>query len=659
MLQILTKYWPFKRRTASGSVHSTDVRKEIQSLCNFLLASVPSNQLTYPLQFELSRFKKLSLDKQLEGLPNFLEFAVDFVCDNSESYIDRTRFKGEILNKFSDLIEISDIHLINASHEEQEFYISKDFIVNYIDDLYEILGSVNDNILFTRKNWIIGYNYSEQEVKEKWRTVLAYFLNEITELTDDLLGIKKNYEIIQFNYDVSANKFNNFQGFTQLVKIIPTKYLGKRNYNLFSKNQLQFLLQEKIKEYEILNKDLNEKNEKLIQVQKEISERMDELTESHQFNELILGTVGEGIIVVDIDNNIVNTNGKIADIFGYDSPTELIGKSLDILIPHKYKSRHNDAMESRRRKSKEKFGVFGRTLELEGLKRNGKIFPISINITNATDKNGLQFFTAAISDITLRKRYEEKLKSTNEELENIVEERTMSLLNSNRELIRSNTELEHFAYIASHDLQEPLRTITSFLQLLEKKYTNTLDDNGKEYIRFVVDGAKRMKLLIKGLLIYSRVGRKEIVFKKTDLNQVVKIALDNLRAKTKERKLTIEYANLPEINGDRILLVQLFQNLIDNAMKFSENDPIVNISVEEKDNRYIIAVEDNGIGISESYFDKVFVIFQRLNPLGVVEGTGIGLSLCKKIVEKHNGEISLESTVGKGTVFYLKFPVMS
>jgi light-regulated signal transduction histidine kinase (bacteriophytochrome) len=226
-------------------------------------------------------------------------------------------------------------------------------------------------------------------------------------------------------------------------------------------------------------------------------------------------------------------------------------------------------------------------------------------------------------------------------------------------LRRSNEELQQFAYVASHDLQEPLRMVTSYLQILENRYSDHLDSDAHEFIGFAVDGAARMKALINDLLAYSRVDGGEKVFEEFDAQLALNKALDNLALKIEDSGALITYDAMPTIKADRMQIIQLFQNLIGNAVKFQRagNVPQVHIGVERKNDEWQFAVRDNGIGIGAFYLDRIFVIFQRLNKKDEYPGTGIGLAICKKVVERHGGRIWVESTVGEGTTFYFTIPV--
>jgi PAS domain S-box-containing protein len=231
-----------------------------------------------------------------------------------------------------------------------------------------------------------------------------------------------------------------------------------------------------------------------------------------------------------------------------------------------------------------------------------------------------------------------------------------TILKLNEDLMRSNKDLENFAYVASHDLQEPLRMVSSFMQLLERKYGNQLDAEAKEYIGFAVDGAKRMHELLLGLLTYSRLSTRGKEFSRVDLNHIRDSVLDNLKLVIKERQAEIISDELPVVFADETQMVQLFQNLISNSIKFSPRPPKIFISSRINDENYVFSFRDEGLGIESQYFERIFQIFQRLFTRDEYEGIGIGLSICKKIVERHKGKIWVESTPGVGSVFSFTIP---
>ena len=259
-------------------------------------------------------------------------------------------------------------------------------------------------------------------------------------------------------------------------------------------------------------------------------------------------------------------------------------------------------------------------------------------------------FNSMLAQLQMR---DAELREHQLRLEQTVRERTRDLEAKTTELSRSNLELEQFAYVASHDLQEPLRMVASYCQLLERRLKDKLDDETKKFLGYCIDGAVRMQGLINDLLTFSRVGRKGDPFSPVDCKKVVRQATANLQAAIQEKGACVTHDGLPEIKGDSTQLTQLFQNLIGNGIKYCEQVPNVHISAHAQNGNWVFSVRDNGIGIAPEHFDRIFVIFQRLHGRGSrYSGTGIGLALCKKIVEHHGGRIWVESQPGNGTTFY-------
>lgn len=253
-----------------------------------------------------------------------------------------------------------------------------------------------------------------------------------------------------------------------------------------------------------------------------------------------------------------------------------------------------------------------------------------------------------------------KVEEASELLRREVEERRQAqeaLQQRTVELARSNAELVQFAYVASHDLQEPLRMVSSYVQLLEQRYGPALDDKARKYIRYAVDGAVRMQRLIFDLLAYSRVTTRAQPHAPTDMGLALREALENLAAAIEESGARVTSDPLPVVRGDRSQLVQVFQNLVANGIKFrGDRPPQVHVSAREGDGEWVLCVQDNGIGIEPRHFERIFVIFQRLHTRTEYPGTGIGLALCKRIVERHGGRIWVRSEPGEGSAFCFSLP---
>ncbi|MFZ0087181.1 MAG: PAS domain S-box protein [Candidatus Acidiferrales bacterium] len=345
----------------------------------------------------------------------------------------------------------------------------------------------------------------------------------------------------------------------------------------------------------------------------------------------LLEAAPDAMVVVNQSGEIVLLNVQAEKQFGY-SRDELVGQKVKNIIPEGFAERLvADALRSVEDALAQQIGT---GIELTAQRKDHSEFPIELMLSPLESAEGI-LVTAAIRDITTRKAAE------------------ANLLNKVEELNRSNVELGQFAYIASHDLQEPLRMVASYTQLLSRRYKGKLDSDADEFIAFAVDGASRMQRLIQDLLAYSRVGTKGQELLDISSEDALQQALFNLRAAIAESGAVVTHEPLPAVLADDMQLVQLFQNLIGNAIKYQRPGiPTVHISaVKNGDKKWIFAVTDNGLGIDPQYFDKIFGMFQRLHKREEFAGTGIGLAICKKIVERHGGNISVESQPGKGSTF--------
>jgi PAS domain S-box-containing protein len=338
-----------------------------------------------------------------------------------------------------------------------------------------------------------------------------------------------------------------------------------------------------------------------------------------------------GIAIMDLSGNLTYVNPSFLQMWGFTYELEVLGTSLLQLWQDK------TAAQTILENLQSKKSYLG---ELAGKRRNGVTFYAQVSASVVTDRDGNAIcLQSSFVDITEQKKAEEDLKRTAENLK------------------RSNQDLERFAYVASHDLQEPLRAVVSYTQLLARRYQGKLDTDADEYIGFVVEGATRMQTLINDLLEFSRLTTRTNIFKTTDCEVLIREAVDNLQHSAEETGAVITHDPLPTVMADPSQLMQVFQNLIGNAIKFHGADPPrIHVSAEHADHHWLFSVTDNGIGIEPEYYDRIFIIFQRLHNRTQYPGTGIGLALCKKIVERHDGRIWVESEPGKGSTFLFTIP---
>jgi PAS domain S-box-containing protein len=350
----------------------------------------------------------------------------------------------------------------------------------------------------------------------------------------------------------------------------------------------------------------------------------------------LLEAAPDAMVVVNQVGEIVLLNVQVEKQFGYRRD-ELLGQKVKNIIPEGFAERL--IADGTRTAAEALAQQIGTGIELIGRRKDGSEFPIEIMLSPLESPEGI-LVTAAIRNITERKRAEQHLVKTVAELN------------------RSNDELQQFAYVASHDLQEPLRMVASYTQLLAERYKGRLDSDADEFIAYAVDGSNRMQVLIQDLLAYSRAGTNGKALRKISSDNALTEALANLRATIQESGAVVTHDSLPLITTDGTQLAQIFQNLVGNAIKYrSAAVPNVHISaVKNGGNEWIFSVRDNGLGIDPQYFDRIFVLFQRLHGQTEFKGTGIGLAICKKMLERLGGRIWVESQPEKGSTFHFALP---
>jgi PAS domain S-box-containing protein len=346
----------------------------------------------------------------------------------------------------------------------------------------------------------------------------------------------------------------------------------------------------------------------------------------------IVESSDDAIIGTKLDGKITSWNKGAVHLYGYSSE-EAIDKPLTMLVPRDRRDEVAAIVE------RERAGERVEHFETVCVRRDGSRVDVSLTISPILDADGTITGASTIArDVTARKRAEALARQT-------------------EELARSNADLEQFAYVASHDLQEPLRMVTGYCDLLQRRYKGRLDSDADDFITFAVEGARRMQELVRGLLAYSRVGPQGETLELVDSTTAFERAVANLGLALKESGGKVAHGRLPTLRADSTQLEHVFQNLIGNAIKFrGDEPPRVNVRAVRKSDTWLFSVRDNGIGIDHGYEEKVFAIFQRLHGHGKYPGTGLGLAICKKIIERHGGNIWFESEPGRGTTFYFTLP---
>ncbi|MCB1782645.1 MAG: PAS domain S-box protein [Alphaproteobacteria bacterium] len=344
----------------------------------------------------------------------------------------------------------------------------------------------------------------------------------------------------------------------------------------------------------------------------------------------IVDNTVDGLITINEKAEIIDYNKACEKIFGY-TPEEIIGKNIKTLMPDHYAEKHEDYLKNYHETGVAK--IIGKGREVEGKRKDGTIFPLDLSVSEVSRNGEKRLYSGIVRDITLRKQAEE-------------------------EIMRSNEELEHFAYIASHDLQEPLRMVSNFTRILDEEYGENMDQQARQYMNFITEAAQRMQHMVSDLLEYSRIGSSSAGFEEFESREQIGIALQLLKDTIEETGATVTSEPMPALLASPVRFSRLIQNLVGNALKYSPKDrpPVIHIAVTEEAENWLFSVKDNGIGIREEFLEQIFIIFRRLHGKNEYAGRGMGLAVCKKIVESFGGKIWAESEFGKGSTFFFTIP---
>lgn len=542
----------------------------------------------------------------------------------------------------------------------------------------------------------------QENLPENVRNLIKENIAEIKRNEFDLLKSKtmlfdiiNNSAAVVYVKDTDGKYLLINSQFEKLFNISNEEINGKTDYDIFPKETADNF---RINDNKIIEKKENQQYEEIVPhkegiyyylslkfplinsngevygvggISTDITERK-QVAENLQISEnkfrTLFETTSDAVMLFD-KNGYIECNNATLNVFGCPTKEEFLSKQPWECSPE-FQPNGEVSKDAAKDKISEAIKNNKNSFEWMHTRLNGENFPSEVLLTSMI-LNGQRVVQAVVRDISERKKNEEELNKYRSHLEELVKERTKELqkeisvrkraekklLKLNEELTSSNSELEQFAYVASHDLQEPLRMVSSFTQLLAKKYKGKLDSKADEYINFAVNGATRMQRLINDLLMYSRLSSRRKPTETINLNNTLKKVLANLKIAIDESDAKVTYDELPKINCDESQIIQLFQNLISNAIKFQGDEiPKIHITSVKKDDVWCFSVKDNGIGIDHKYFDRIFLIFQRLHNQEDYAGTGLGLALCKKIVEYHKGKIWIESTPGKGTEIHFSIP---
>lgn len=635
---------------------------EIELLHEFLLSQSAQPVLSSPIQQFDKEYFKLPADQMIEQVPALYLNHEQRISEYKPNRKTKADLRQAVRSRFPTLVELPHFNLIFLPEKEQNILLGKTFLGAILQGAINTLGKAEDHFFEHSLQWVdrlpnadraFPYLPEESPPNPIDAQYLADVSQQIASSLEQKMGAGFTKRVYDNAYKDIADRYKLLNTFPVIISIIPQQFLDTDKIGLLTKHQLSATLLEKVTFLEDLNQQLAERNTALQRAQEEVRRAQKASEEAYLQLREVMNAVKDGIITANDQSEIIMVNKEVEEIWGYTS-AELIGKDLTVLMPESYRARHDAGMsrylESRVSK------VLNTNVIMEGLRKDGQSFPLEINISDL-EFQGRHLFTAAVRDISARIKAENELKASKA----LLEQRTLDLEQAQgqlkitiEELKSSNHDLERFAYVASHDLQEPLRTVKGYLNLIKERLGAEVAENVKEYLAFADLGVLRMEQLIQGLLEYSRIGRGASRMVDVDFEDIMTLVRYNLQEKIKDSGAQLSLEGIPEqIVGNKIQLVQLFQNLISNGIKFVAPDttPHIQIRCTEGEDQWHFSIEDNGIGIPEAQQEEIFEVFKRAHVGKSYQGAGIGLAICKKVVERHGGSISVASKPGEGTTF--------
>lgn len=656
---------PFKwlrRLFSRASTNQNSTVQEIEQLHEFLQAYTSSSVRTNPLREFDEQYFQLPTEQIIAKLPALYLSYEQHISEYKKRKSTEVALRKAVQLRFPRLLELPQFQLIFQEEAQQNILLAKIFLQGILKGAIHILGKIEDHFFENALSWVNGLpavqqafpTFEEKEVSlEK---IDAHYLSLISQTIGNKLTQSMGVRFTQMSFDRTyqeiASLYKLLDTFPIIISLIPQQFLDTEKIGLLSKHQLSNALLEKVNFLEELNQQLAKRNQQLQKAQAEVRKAQKASEEAYLQLREVMNAVGDGIITANDRSEIIMINKKVEEVWGY-SADELIGQRLSILMPEKYRQRHQQGM-NRYIQTRESH-ILGQNIVMEGLRKNGDLFPLEINISDLQFQ-GRHLFTAAVRDITIRIKVENDLKSSKAQLEQKtkdLEQAQRQLKITIKELKHSNHDLERFAYVASHDLQEPLRTVKGYLALIPDKIADHKNQEVKEYLSFADLGVVRMEQLIQGLLKYARIGREATEQVQVPFDDIMTLVNYNLREQINVTGAIIKYESGPSLWGNKIQLIQLFQNLLSNSIKFAKKDeaPLILISHKREADSWHFSIEDNGIGIPDKQQVAIFEVFKRAHANQEIRGAGIGLAICKKVVEQHGGTITVKSIPGVGTEF--------
>ncbi len=673
MIQWLKK-WFGKGKSSEAAPSKAEIRK-IEALVRFLSQKAGTSETSRQLLDAVEQYLAGGDKEKAHRLPHIYLMLEKYLTHSNRAHqLDLISLRKMVREYYSSLLDQPEFSLVFEDKTNQEFHLCRQFLLKVIDEVLPIMGRADRQLLTRTQTMISEAPIAPSEASpfpdlplpqsalESWRVFMIGLSARLYTMIADKMGESAASRIFDMIYLFLAEQYTELDSFGLVLNMLPDSLINEERISKLSRTQAHGLLLQKIRYLESLNDELKDKNEALSEYQSKLKLAITETETSRKLLDAVIQTVNEGVITMDTNHQIVMVNRLVGKMWDY-TKDELIGQPLTSLFEI------NDPSDHLIFRGGDISSILDRRVRLVGKRKDDSNFPLEI-IISETLHEGQLLFTIAANDISERLEIEHQRQRANEILEERVAQRTTELEKAQNaleqhaaELSRSNQELEQFAYVASHDLQEPIRTIVSFSQLLLSTEGDNLGEESKEYLDFIISGGIRMRDLIRELLQFSRVGRHKIYKETIEVKEVMEQVIDNLYNKIEETGAKICFEDLPAVIADESQMVQLFQNLIENAIKFcGDKEPIVKVSATSMEDYWQFSVQDQGIGISEAFQERIFVIFERLHSQEESGGAGIGLAICKKIVERHHGRIWVESDGQNGSSFFFtieKEPVVA
>ena len=641
-------WWKKKNKSDPGGARSGGQQSGSPlDLIRYLASMISEGHKTPAIGEKVHEFGRMTNSLREQAMTSTYLYFEQYLTEvDRGNSLTKSDLRRVIKGRFPNLAADENFALLFEPEPVQKRLLGQKLLIGILNQSVNLLGATGSNQLVSIRNWVSDIPNVDQKPapynllqngfpkdEEEWAEKLQFLSLQVYQSLQSKLGIKSADRIFEKNYLKLADSYKSLITFPAIIALLPDNLIDEEKVRILSHGQLQQVLFGKVNHLAEVNQRIQEQNRELKEARQELIQAQADTQYTAKLLSTVLDTVGEGIITTDETGEIMMLNQEVTRIWGY-TREELIGRKLLTLLNESDQAVFEEGFEQFGKSGQAAF--LGSRLELEGVKKSGENFFLEIT-TAETSVGNRQFFTAAVRDITIRKEEEE---------------RKTALL---RKLKHANEELKEYAHIVSHDLKAPLRGISTLAGWIAADYQDALDEEGREKLHQLTDRVKRMYVMIESILEYSRIGAQQEEREEVHIKPVVEQVIEVLAP---EGGVDIRIVDdLPVIWANEIRMVQVFQNLIGNAIKYNDKArPEIEVSAEREGNGWTFTVKDNGPGIEERYFEKVFRIFQTVQEKQDAKGTGIGLTVVKKIIENYQGKIWIKNNPVSGASFIFTLP---